>query len=51
MAIGSWWIGSGRDIERHRGAVTLLLGARDVDHDEAQVLLEVLASHSKHVHH
>ncbi len=39
------------DIEQHRGAVTLLFGARDVDHNEAQVLLEVLASHPKHVHH
>ena len=38
------------DIEQHRGAVTLLFGARDVEHNEAQVLLEVLEGHPKHVH-
>ena len=40
-----------RDIDQHRGTVTLLFGARDEDHNEAQVLLEVLWSHPKHVHH
>ena len=40
-----------RDIEQHRGTVTLLFGARDVEHNEAQVLLEVLRDHPKHVHH
>lgn len=40
-----------RDIEQHRATVTLLFGARDVAHNEAQVLLEVLQSHPKHVHH
>lgn len=40
-----------RDIDQHRGTVTLLFGARDEEHNEAQVLLEVLRSHPKHVHH
>ena len=39
-----------RDVEGHRGAVTLLFGARDVEHNEAQVLLEALERHPKHVH-
>lgn len=40
-----------RDIEQHRVTVTLLFGARDVEHNEAQVLLEVLRRHPKHAHH
>jgi uncharacterized protein YeaO (DUF488 family) len=39
------------DIEHHRGTVTLLFGARDEEHNEARVLLEVLKGHPKHVHH
>jgi uncharacterized protein YeaO (DUF488 family) len=31
-----------RDIERHRKVVTLLFGARDEEHNEANVVLEVL---------
>jgi uncharacterized protein YeaO (DUF488 family) len=31
-----------RHIEQHRGTVTLLFGAHDVDHNQAQVLLGVL---------
>jgi uncharacterized protein YeaO (DUF488 family) len=31
-----------RDIERHRHVVTLLFGSRDEEHNEANVLLEVL---------
>ncbi len=40
-----------RDIEQHRGAVTLLYGARDQEHNEARVLAEVLRGHPPHVHH
>jgi len=39
------------DIEQHRATVTLLFGARDVEHNEAQVLAEVLEQHTRHVHH
>jgi uncharacterized protein YeaO (DUF488 family) len=31
-----------RDIERHRKVVTLLFGAKDGEHNEANVILEVL---------
>ena len=31
-----------RHIEQHRGTVTLLFGAHDVDHNQAQALREVL---------
>jgi len=31
------------DIERHRKTVTLLFGAKDEQHNEANVLLEALA--------
>ena len=40
-----------KDIERHRGRVTLLFGARDEDHNEARVLLEVLQQRPSHAHH
>ena len=33
-----------RDIERHRKVVTLLFGARDEAHNEADVLLDVLGT-------
>jgi uncharacterized protein YeaO (DUF488 family) len=34
------------DIERHRKVVTLLFGAKDVSHNEANVILEVLKERS-----
>ena len=40
-----------KDIEHHRGQVTLLFGARDEEHNEARVLAEVLARHPDHAHH
>jgi uncharacterized protein YeaO (DUF488 family) len=33
-----------RDIERHRKAVTLLFGAKDEEHNEANVLVNVLGN-------
>jgi uncharacterized protein YeaO (DUF488 family) len=33
-----------RDIERHRKAVTLLFGAKDEEHNEANVLVDVLGN-------
>jgi uncharacterized protein YeaO (DUF488 family) len=39
------------DIERHRGAVTLLYAARDDVHNEAQVLVDVLRRRPAHSHH
>jgi uncharacterized protein YeaO (DUF488 family) len=35
------------DVERHRKKVTLLFGARDEEHNEADVLLEVLQRDAK----
>jgi uncharacterized protein YeaO (DUF488 family) len=40
-----------RDIEHHRGTVTLLFGAKDGDHNEAIVLAEVLLGRPAHAHH
>ena len=40
-----------KDIEHHRGVVTLLFGARDEEHNEARVLAEVLGRHPDHAHH
>jgi DNA-3-methyladenine glycosylase len=37
-------VGLLHDIEHHRGVVTLLFGAKDEEHNEANVLLEVLKS-------
>lgn len=39
------------DIAHHRGRVALLFGARDEEHNEAQVLAEVLRSRPAHAHH
>jgi uncharacterized protein YeaO (DUF488 family) len=39
------------DIEQHRKRVTLVFGARDETHNEAQVLAEVLADRPPHSHH
>jgi uncharacterized protein YeaO (DUF488 family) len=39
------------DLERQHGAVTLLFAARDVDHNEAEVLAEVLHRRPGHAHH
>jgi uncharacterized protein YeaO (DUF488 family) len=39
------------DLERQHGAVTLLFGARDVDHNEAEVLAEALRERPAHAHH
>ncbi len=38
------------DIERHRGRVTLLFAARDTEHNEAQVVADVLARRPVHSH-
>ncbi len=40
-----------RDIEQHRERLTLLFAARDEEHNEAQVLAEVLGSRPRHAHH
>jgi uncharacterized protein YeaO (DUF488 family) len=40
-----------RDIEQHRKTVTLLFGAKDEEHNEANVLAEVLKRHPAHAHH
>lgn len=40
-----------RDIESHRGTVTLLFGAKDEQHNEADVLAEVLQRRPAHAHH
>jgi uncharacterized protein YeaO (DUF488 family) len=39
-----------RDVEQHRGSVTLLFGARDEEHNEARVLVEVLGERPAHSH-
>ena len=39
------------DLERQHGAVTILFGARDVEHNEAEVLAEVLRERPGHAHH
>lgn len=39
------------DIEHHRGQLTLLFAARDEEHNEADVLAEVLARRPAHAHH
>lgn len=39
------------DLERQHGAVTLLFGARDVEHNEAEVLAEILRARPAHAHH
>ena len=39
------------DTERHRGGVTLLFGAHDVEHNEAIVIAETLAERPAHAHH
>jgi uncharacterized protein YeaO (DUF488 family) len=39
------------DLERQHGAVTLLFGARDVEHNEAEVLADVLRERPGHAHH
>ena len=39
------------DMERHRGGVTLLFGARDAQHNEAVVIAETLSARPAHVHH
>jgi uncharacterized protein YeaO (DUF488 family) len=39
------------DIERHHHRLTLLFGARDRDHNEAQVLAAVLSGRPAHAHH
>ena len=36
-----------RDIERHRGTVTIVFGAKDQEHNEANVLAEVLKHRRK----
>lgn len=36
------------DIERHRKTVTILFGAKDEEHNEADVLIEVLKKRAKH---
>ncbi len=38
------------DIERHRKTVTILFGAKDEQHNEADVLIEVLEQRAKHSH-
>jgi uncharacterized protein YeaO (DUF488 family) len=38
------------DIEQHRKQVTLLFAARDIDHNEAQVLADVLRNTAGHSH-
>jgi uncharacterized protein YeaO (DUF488 family) len=38
------------DIERHRGAVTLLFAARDETHNEAEVLADVVRRRPPHSH-
>jgi uncharacterized protein YeaO (DUF488 family) len=38
------------DIGHHRGRVTLLFGARDEQHNEANVLLRVLSERRTHTH-
>jgi uncharacterized protein YeaO (DUF488 family) len=38
------------DLERQHGAVTLLFGARDVEHNEAEVLADVLRERPGHTH-
>lgn len=40
-----------RDIEQHNDRVTLLFAAHDEDHNEANVLAEVLGRWPPHVHH
>ena len=39
-----------QDLERHHGRVTLLYGARDRVHNEAQVLAEALRARRAHSH-
>jgi uncharacterized protein YeaO (DUF488 family) len=39
------------DLERQHGAVTLLFAARDVEHNEADVLAEVLRERPGHAHY
>ena len=39
------------DIAHHRGAVTLLFGARDEEHNQAVVLRDVLSRRPVHTHH
>lgn len=40
-----------RDIEQHHERITLLFAAHDEDHNEANVLAEVLGRWPPHVHH
>jgi len=40
-----------RDIEKHRKTVTLLFAAKDEQHNEANVLAEVLQRRLAHAHH
>jgi uncharacterized protein YeaO (DUF488 family) len=40
-----------RDIEHHRKTVTILFGAKDQEHNEANVLAEVLKHRRVHAHH
>ena len=40
-----------RDIEHHRKTVTILFGAKDQEHNEANVLAEVLKHRRGHAHH
>ncbi|HEX5038885.1 MAG TPA: DUF488 family protein [Candidatus Limnocylindria bacterium] len=39
-----------QDVERHHDRVTLLYGARDRDHNEAQVLADALRARPAHSH-
>lgn len=39
------------DVERHRQQVSLLFGAHDREHNEAQVLADVLRQRPAHSHH
>lgn len=38
------------DLERQHGTVTLLFGARDVEHNEAEVIADVLRARPGHTH-
>jgi uncharacterized protein YeaO (DUF488 family) len=40
-----------KDIEQHHGTVTLLFAARDEEHNEAEVLADVLGRRAAHAHH
>jgi uncharacterized protein YeaO (DUF488 family) len=40
-----------RDIEHHRKTVTILFGAKDQEHNQARVLVEVLKHRRAHAHH